>query len=106
MDTIRMSNILDPDQVLSFVGPDLGPNCLQRWSADNNLVCRVKFEKMSIWLSLLNLSRKLFHGLNCDYSSRETTQVLVEFFRAILKKYFVCCHGTDTLKVQPIQDIL
>ena len=30
-----MSNSLDPDQTRCFVGPDLGPNCLQRLSADN-----------------------------------------------------------------------
>ena len=29
-DTIRVSNRLDPDQGGCFVGPDLGPNCLQR----------------------------------------------------------------------------
>ena len=33
--TIRMSNSLDPDQARLFVGPDLGPNCLQRLSADD-----------------------------------------------------------------------
>ena len=32
--TIRVSNSLDPDQARHFVGPDLGPNCLQRLSAD------------------------------------------------------------------------
>ena len=30
-----MSNSLDSDQARHFVGPDLGPNCLQRLSADN-----------------------------------------------------------------------
>ena len=30
-----MSNSLDLDQVRHFVGPDLGPNCLQRLSADD-----------------------------------------------------------------------
>ena len=29
----RVSNSLDPDQDRRFVGPDLGPNCLQRLSA-------------------------------------------------------------------------
>ena len=29
-----MSNGLDPDQDRHFVGPKLGPNCLQRLSAD------------------------------------------------------------------------
>ena len=32
---IRVSNNLDPDQARHFVGPDLGPNCLQRLSADD-----------------------------------------------------------------------
>ena len=31
--TIRMSNSSDPDQARRFVGPDLGPNCLQKLSA-------------------------------------------------------------------------
>ena len=31
-----VSKSLDPDQVQHFVGPDLGPNCLQRLSADIN----------------------------------------------------------------------
>ena len=30
-----MSNSLDPDQARHFVGPDLGPNCLQRLSVDD-----------------------------------------------------------------------
>ena len=30
-----MSNSLDPDQAQHFVGSDLGPNCLQRLSADD-----------------------------------------------------------------------
>ena len=32
---IRVSNGLDPDQDRRSVGPDLGPNCMQRLSADN-----------------------------------------------------------------------
>ena len=31
--TIRMSNSLEPDQELRYIGPDVGPNCLQRLSA-------------------------------------------------------------------------
>ena len=30
-----MSNSLDPDQAQRIVGPDLGPNCLPRLSADD-----------------------------------------------------------------------
>ena len=33
--TIRVSNSLDPDQAKHFVGPDLGPKCLQKLSADD-----------------------------------------------------------------------
>ena len=33
--TIRVSNGWDPDQDQHSVGPDLGPNCLQRLSADD-----------------------------------------------------------------------
>ena len=32
-----MLNGLDPDQDRQFVGPDLGPNCLQRLSADKKV---------------------------------------------------------------------
>ena len=33
--TIRVLNDSDPDQDRHYVSPDLGPNCLQRLSADN-----------------------------------------------------------------------
>ena len=39
-----MSNSLDPDQDRHFVGPDLGPNCLQRLSADDPSKQRVKVD--------------------------------------------------------------
>ena len=35
MNTTKVSNSLDPDQAPRFVGPDLGPNCLQRLSAED-----------------------------------------------------------------------
>ena len=30
-----VTNCLDPDQARRFVGPDLGPNCLQKLSTDD-----------------------------------------------------------------------
>ena len=39
---IRVSSSLDPDQARQFVGPDLGPNCLQRLSADDTSRQKVK----------------------------------------------------------------
>ena len=42
--TIRVSNSLDRDLDRLSVGPDLGPNCLQRLSADDMLnSCRLSF---------------------------------------------------------------
>ena len=40
-----MSNSLDPDQARRVVGPDLGPNCLQRLSADDTSRQRVNPKK-------------------------------------------------------------
>ena len=40
--TIWVSNRLDPDQARHFVRTDLGPNCLQRLSADDTRRQRVK----------------------------------------------------------------
>ena len=33
----RVSSSLDPDHAQCFVGPDLGPNCLQRLSAHDTI---------------------------------------------------------------------
>ena len=37
-----MSNCLDPDQARHLVGPDLGPKCLEKLSADDT--SRQKFD--------------------------------------------------------------
>ena len=37
INTIRVSKGWDPDQAQHFVGPDLGPNCLRRLSADDKV---------------------------------------------------------------------
>ena len=42
MNTIRVSSSLDPDQARRKRRPDLGPNCLQRLSADDNSRQRVR----------------------------------------------------------------
>ena len=46
--TIRVSNSLDPVQVRHFVWPGLGPNCLQRFSADDTCRQRVKHDHDNI----------------------------------------------------------
>ena len=65
--TIRVSNRLDPDQARHFVGPDLGPNCLQRLSADNKskelnteqLVDTTFWLKP--WLELISFGSNFYH---------------------------------------------
>ena len=42
---IGVSNSLDPDQVLHFVRPALGPNWLQRLSADDTGKSRVESDR-------------------------------------------------------------
>ena len=37
-----MSNSFDLDQARHFVGPDLGPNCLQKLSADDTSSTHIK----------------------------------------------------------------
>ena len=48
--TIRMSNSLDPDSV----GPDLGPNCLQRLSADTEVAASKKRVKIVIKIAMMS----------------------------------------------------
>ena len=38
-----VSNSLDPDQARQFVGPDLGPDCLRRLSADQTRQQKVNY---------------------------------------------------------------
>ena len=45
MNTIRFSKGLDVDHAQCFVRPDLGPNCLQRLSADDK---RIKYVDFSV----------------------------------------------------------
>ena len=49
--TIRVSNSLDPDVARRFVGPDLGPDCLQRVSADDTGGQRAHFQTQTSLIS-------------------------------------------------------
>ena len=46
--TIRVSNGSDPDQDRHFACPDLGPNCLQRLSADDKNASSKKKDKFNL----------------------------------------------------------
>ena len=45
-----MSNSLDPDQAQQFVGPDLGPNCLRRLSADDTGMVDKELKQTQVFL--------------------------------------------------------
>ena len=64
--TIWVSNSLDPDQARHYVGPDLGPNCLQRLSADIagkelNTKQLVDTFWLKPWLKLISFGFNFFH---------------------------------------------
>ena len=51
---------MDPDQARRFVGPDLGPNCLQRLPADDTKSLRVnlRFAKGAAYMYEPNREKK------------------------------------------------
>ena len=60
--TIRVSNSLDPDQAWHSLGPDLGPNCLQRLLSDDTRGKEFKnpFTKARVFASLSNFACMFF----------------------------------------------
>ena len=56
-----MSNSLDPDQDRQNVGPDLGPNCLQRLLADNKSLQKQGELKMDKTSSVFNIKKYHCH---------------------------------------------
>ena len=69
-----MSNTLDPDQARQFVGPDLGPNCLPRLSADDTGRQRV----LNTWL-LYTLNPFLVWVLNIGNCQDESLFISCQF---------------------------
>ena len=51
--TIRVSNCLDPDQDRQNVGPDLGPDCLQRLSAIDFFFVAASMERVNMHFECL-----------------------------------------------------
>ena len=56
-----MSNSLDPDQARRTVGPDLGPNCLPRLSADDTGRQRVNQYKLESVEDRVKSPQKMVH---------------------------------------------
>ena len=63
-----MSNSLNPDLVRRFVVPDLGPNCLQRLSADDNNRQRVNACVTTATDNILFNISLVFYGNYAYYS--------------------------------------
>ena len=70
--TIRVSNNLDPDQARRLARPDLGPNCLHKFSADKKkspLAGKELNTKQLVdtpfwlkpWLKLISIGSNFFH---------------------------------------------
>ena len=51
---IRVSNSLDSDQARHFVGPDLGPNCLQRLSADDTSIETKSWILIDVYIKIIS----------------------------------------------------
>ena len=62
-----MSNSLDPDQARHFVGPDLGPNCLQGNQQTTEVYLTGKelntkeLVDITFWLKLVSFDSNFFH---------------------------------------------
>ena len=83
-----MSNSLDPDQGRHFVGLDLGPNCLQRLSADNTGRQRVK---VGVVFGMVNYNLIILHLVIYGNirASKFSFQILKRF--SIKTMYVVPC---------------
>ena len=80
-----MSKCLDPDQAQHFVGPDLGPNCLQRLSADDIATSGEKVQErylVSFWDYFSYFSIKAYIGY--------TQMFLTVALRLLMSANIVC----------------
>ena len=62
--TITVSNSLDPDQARRIVGPDLGPNCLQRLSADDTNRVKTSEHRWCLYKVQMKLHRLIGESSN------------------------------------------
>ena len=78
-----MSNSLDPDQARRFVGPDLGPNCLPRISADDTGRQRVKGHRKEIG--------KICRQIQTSHDKfLSDIRILCDHFRDVSKNLYAC----------------
>ena len=65
---MRVSNILDSDQARRFVGPDLGPNCLQILSADDTR------RQIDVKCNFYAPTRRMLNGHSREHKSYKYAQ--------------------------------
>ena len=63
--TIRVTNSLDPNQARQNVGPDLGPNCLRRSSADGTSGQKINKIRMTDDDETPNIVALRLHQITC-----------------------------------------
>ena len=88
--TIKVSNGFNPDQARFFVGPDLGPDCLQRISADDTSRERVKTLYYIIfqWNAYVKCLSHFDHFPDSLSKITSERSVIFDFKRQTLKKAF------------------
>ena len=86
--TIRVSNSLDREKARHFVGPDLGPNCLQRLSADDSSRERVYSVSALIWACAFGMSNTVF-SLDQNTGPPDKCGDLIVFFLFLNQN--TCC---------------
>ena len=87
---MRVLNCLDPDQARHFVGPDLGPNCLQTTPVDKSK-SRCGFRKVELLLNSLDSLEKMIgylakpHILSfCSKNSFNSFLASIKFCRLLI----------------------
>ena len=84
-----MSNSLDPDQAQQNVGPALGPNCLQKASADDT--SRLKM----VYLGNVYYCRECVNPHPAD---------VFFFVQKTASAYYVCCMYSNALQTNFIME--
>ena len=79
-----MSNSLDPDQARHFVGPDLGPNCLQRLSTDDKVPLSGKELNTEQFLDTTFWLKSISFGSNFSLLVKAAYSVTMNIFRNFL----------------------
>ena len=97
--TIRISNSLDPDQDRQNVCPDLGPNCLQKLSADD----KSRSEFCMLLLSSADIFQtqpfqKILSGIQSEFQT-VWIQIRTDILSVLIWVQTVCKGCQQTTKV-------